>query len=255
MLLARGADVAALVRSEFPDEAETARARAEGWLRVYRADFADFASLKKGFAAVKAGETRLDLLFNNAGAAFDEPRRSARGHEAHFELNTVVPFIVLEELGALLEAGTLKTVVQTSSITLSFVRKFLAGPARKSGQARSHLRCLRGVETGADAVDPPVRVCLAGSRRHASIRLSGRDQDQDDGVSSQSFDEAVVSAAVAPRFRRRPPVFHAAGADKAPGSFLNGPRGRSWNPGSSTRPRWSWPGSRKSMSGNTCRRD
>ena len=124
-LLARGAEVAALVRSDFPaDEVETTRARSEGRLRVYRADFADFASLKKGLAAVKEGEQKLDLLFNNAGAALPDLRHSVRGHEAHFELNTLIPFIVLEELGPLLATGKLKTVVQTSSITLRFLREF-----------------------------------------------------------------------------------------------------------------------------------
>jgi len=134
MLLARGAEVAALVRSEFPDDPETTRARTEGQLRVYRADFSDFASLRQRLAVVKAGESKIDLLFNNAGASFPDLRRTARGHEAHFELNTLVPFIVLEELGPLLEAGTLKTVVQTSSIVLRFIPKFslegLENPAK-----------------------------------------------------------------------------------------------------------------------------
>jgi len=133
-LLARGAEVAALVRSDFPNDAVTTRALTDGRLRVYRADFADFASLRRGLAAVKTGERTFDLLFNNAGASFPDLRRTNEDHDAHFELNTVVPFIVLEELGPLLEAGTLKTVVQTSSITLRFVPKFslegLENPAK-----------------------------------------------------------------------------------------------------------------------------
>lgn len=123
-LLARGAEVAALVKSDFaPDEEEVSQARAQGRLRVYRADFADFVSLRKGLDAVKAGEKALDLVFNNAGVAFHDLKRIGN-HEAHFVVNTVVPFIVLEELGPLIEAGTLKTVVQTSSNALQFVRSF-----------------------------------------------------------------------------------------------------------------------------------
>ena len=123
-LLAAGASVAALVRSEFPpNEALIAGAFEKKTLRVYRADFGDFAALKTALAEIKTREPSLDLLFTNAGAAFPDLRRVA-GHDGHFAVNTVVPFIILEELGPLLERGSLKTVVATSSISLSFVQKF-----------------------------------------------------------------------------------------------------------------------------------
>lgn len=122
-LLDAGAEVAALVRSEFPREGALERARAEGRLRVYRADFADWSSLRRGLAEVKAAENKLDLLFNNAGVAFPDLRRVA-GLDGHFAVNTVAPFLVLQELAPLLEKGTLKTVVQTSSIALRFAKNF-----------------------------------------------------------------------------------------------------------------------------------
>lgn len=122
-LLNAGAEVAALVRSDFAPEDALDRARTEGRLRVYRADFADWASLRRGLAEVKAAETKLDLLFNNAGVAFPDLRDVA-GLDGHFAVNTVAPFLVLEELGPLLERGNLKTVVQTSSIALRFAKNF-----------------------------------------------------------------------------------------------------------------------------------
>jgi NAD(P)-dependent dehydrogenase (short-subunit alcohol dehydrogenase family) len=122
-LLGAGASVAALNRSDFPDDAVIDGALADGRLRVYRADFGDFAALKAALAEVKAREPRLDLLFTNAGVAYDDLRRVA-GHDGHFTINTIVPYIILEELGPLLEKGELKTVVATSSISLAYVRQF-----------------------------------------------------------------------------------------------------------------------------------
>lgn len=122
-LLAAGASVAALNRSDFA-EGETVRAAlAEGKLRVYRADFGDFAALKTALEQIKAREPKLDLLFANAGVAFPDLRKVA-GHDGHFTINTVVPYILLEELGPLLERGELKTAVATSSISMAFVRNF-----------------------------------------------------------------------------------------------------------------------------------
>jgi len=121
-LLSAGASVAALVRTDF-DDPMVAEALRDGTLRVYRADFGDFAALKTALGQVKTRETRIDLLFTNAGVALDDLRAVA-GHDGHFTLNTVVPYIILEELGPLLERGELKTVVATSSISLAFVRKF-----------------------------------------------------------------------------------------------------------------------------------
>ncbi len=122
-LLAAGAEVAALIRSGFAHEAEIDEALAAGRLRVYQADFGDFRALKKALGEVRLTESKLDLLFANAGVALPDLRRVA-GHDGHFAINTVAPYIVLEELGPLLERGKLKTVVATSSISLSWVRGF-----------------------------------------------------------------------------------------------------------------------------------
>ena len=122
-LLEAGAEVVALVRSDFTPDEKTNSALAAGRLRVHKADFGDFTSLKRALGQVKAAEPKLDVLFTNAGVAFPDLRKVA-GHDGHLTINTVVPYIILEELGPLLEKGELKTVVATSSIALKYVRKF-----------------------------------------------------------------------------------------------------------------------------------
>lgn len=124
-LLSEGWDVLALIRSDFAaDEPQIAPARAAGRLRVYQADLSDFSSLRGALQAIKARETQIDVLFNNAGAAPGAIRHSPQGHELHFEVNTVAPYIILMELKPLLARGALKTVVNTSSNALFFVKQF-----------------------------------------------------------------------------------------------------------------------------------
>lgn len=49
---------------------------------------------------------------------------SKQGREKHYELMTVVPYIILMELKDLLNSGSLKTVINTSSSALRFTRGF-----------------------------------------------------------------------------------------------------------------------------------
>ncbi|KAI7253207.1 hypothetical protein KC345_g11398, partial [Hortaea werneckii] len=66
----------------------------------------------------------IDLLFNNAGGSFAELSYSKQGRELHYELQTVVPYIITMELKELLLKGTLRTVVNTSSNAFMMKRKF-----------------------------------------------------------------------------------------------------------------------------------
>jgi len=63
-------------------------------------------------------------LFNNAGGGLSELRYSKQGREMHYELLTVVPYIILMELKELLRNGRLKTVINTSSQALKFTKEF-----------------------------------------------------------------------------------------------------------------------------------
>ncbi|HYF62997.1 MAG TPA: SDR family NAD(P)-dependent oxidoreductase [Herpetosiphonaceae bacterium] len=124
-LLGQGWDVIALIRSDFPGgEPAVGAARAAGRLRVYTADLSDFAQLKRALQAIKANESRLDVLFNNAGAAIGGIASSPQGREMHYEVNTVVPYIIAMELKPLLVRGELKTIVNTSSNALLLLKAF-----------------------------------------------------------------------------------------------------------------------------------
>ncbi|GMK38913.1 short-chain dehydrogenase [Paenibacillus sp. CCS19] len=124
-LLSDNWQVVALNRSDFPsDDMEIQDAVQRGWLRIYKVeDLADFAALRRALEVIKSKEQRIDLLFNNAGGSFTELSYSKQGREYHYELMTVVPYIILMELKDLLRNGRLKTVINTSSSALKFTKE------------------------------------------------------------------------------------------------------------------------------------
>ncbi|MED5020560.1 SDR family NAD(P)-dependent oxidoreductase [Paenibacillus chibensis] len=124
-LLDEGWTVLALVRSDFPaDDTGIQHAASSGRLRLYKADLADYNALEQALNEIKSKEERIDVLFNNAGGSFPELYFSKQGRELHFELQTVVPYIIFMELKELLKQGTWKTMVGTSSGTVNIVRRF-----------------------------------------------------------------------------------------------------------------------------------
>lgn len=125
-LLSEDWQVVALNRSDFPaDDMSIQKAIHGGWLRIYKtADLTDYASLRRTFEEIKNNEQRIDILFNNAGGTFPELSYSKQGREKHYELQTVVPYILLMELKELLTNGRLKTVINTSSSALKFTKEF-----------------------------------------------------------------------------------------------------------------------------------
>lgn len=125
-LLSEDWQVVALIRSDFPaDDLEIQKAVKSGWLRIYKvADLADYASLGQALEEIKEKERRIDILFNNAGGSFPELSYSKQGREKHYELMTVVPYIILMELMELLKNGRLKTVINTSSSAFNFTKEF-----------------------------------------------------------------------------------------------------------------------------------
>ncbi|WP_169088030.1 SDR family NAD(P)-dependent oxidoreductase [Paenibacillus sp. PL91] len=124
-MLAEGWQIIALNRSAFPEDDKLIRESvSKNQLRIYKADLAHFDSLRHALNQIKAAEERVDLLFNNAGGSLAELSFSKQKRELHFELHTVVPYIILMELKELLQRGTLKTVVNTSSYAFKFRKKF-----------------------------------------------------------------------------------------------------------------------------------
>ncbi|MNO28217.1 Fatty acyl-CoA reductase [compost metagenome] len=124
-MLAEGWQILALVRSGFPtDDTLITGAVKSKQLRIYTADLSDFTALRRALNEIKAKEQKIDLLFNNAGGSFPELRNSKQGREMHFELQTVVPYIITMELKELLQQGELKTVVNTSSNAFMTMKQF-----------------------------------------------------------------------------------------------------------------------------------
>ncbi|AWB46667.1 short-chain dehydrogenase [Paenibacillus sp. CAA11] len=125
-LLSEDWQVIALNRSDFPpDDRRIQEAVKEGWLRIYKtADLADYDSLSRALKEIKREEQRIDILFNNAGGSFPELSYSKQGREKHYELMTVVPYIILMELKELIKNSRLKTVINTSSSALKFTKEF-----------------------------------------------------------------------------------------------------------------------------------
>ncbi len=125
-LLSEDWQIVALNRSDFPpDDMRIQTAVKSGWLRIYKtADLADYASLRRTLEVIKSTEQRIDILFNNAGGSFSELSYSQQGREKHYELLTVVPYIILMELKELMKRGRLKTVINTSSSVLKFTKAF-----------------------------------------------------------------------------------------------------------------------------------
>ncbi|MEM5594375.1 hypothetical protein AAHH67_26260 [Niallia circulans] len=68
---------------------------------------ADFRQLKSALKLIKEKETKLDALFNNAGGSFSKLVFSPQGRELHYEIQTVVPFIITMELLDLLKKESL----------------------------------------------------------------------------------------------------------------------------------------------------
>lgn len=126
ILLNEGWQVIGLNRSDWPaDDRKLQSAALTGQLRTYKtSDLSDFASLRQALEQMKANEDRVDVLFNNAGRSFPELEYSRQGREIHYELMTVVPYILTMELKPLLNRGRLKTVIHTSSAVLTRVQSF-----------------------------------------------------------------------------------------------------------------------------------
>ncbi|PTL74949.1 SDR family NAD(P)-dependent oxidoreductase [Vitiosangium sp. GDMCC 1.1324] len=124
-MLAEGWEIIALIRSGFPeDDALLRESLGTKRLRVYKAELTDFGGLRHALERIKTREEKIDLLFNNAGGSFPELGFSKQGRELHFELQTVVPYILYRELKELLLRGQSKTVINTSTSAFRLFRRF-----------------------------------------------------------------------------------------------------------------------------------
>lgn len=103
------ARMGAALRLVVRDAAKGERARAEildgapgADVAVYLADMSDLRSVRALVDAAVAGEERLDVLVNNAGALLGERRTSADGFETTFATMVLGPFVLTNGLFPLL---------------------------------------------------------------------------------------------------------------------------------------------------------
>lgn len=137
ILISKGWDVIALVRSDFPANDEAIKeALLSEKIHLYRADLSDLSSLKEALDLIKAKHYHIDVLFNNAGVSLDHYKAATSGRDIHFEVNTLSPYIITLEMKQVLLNGQYKMIVNTSSNALLHVKQFdpekLAHPGQGS---------------------------------------------------------------------------------------------------------------------------
>ncbi len=123
-LIQQGWQIIAINRSSFPvADSQIQQAVQSGQLRIYTVtNLADYDSLRPVLHEIQQQEQAIDVLFNNAGRSFSELSYSPQGRELHYELMTVVPYIILMELQELLQRSAIRTVINTSSAAFQFTR-------------------------------------------------------------------------------------------------------------------------------------
>jgi NAD(P)-dependent dehydrogenase (short-subunit alcohol dehydrogenase family) len=90
--------------------------------RVHLADLSSIAQTRKIGATIAAGEPRIDVLINNAGALFSDRRVTPEGLELTFALNHMAYFVLTEALRDKLVASAPARIVSTSSTAHQGVR-------------------------------------------------------------------------------------------------------------------------------------
>ena len=83
--------------------------------RIYLADLSSMAETRKVGAEIAAGEPRIDVLINNAGALFSDRLVTPEGLELTFALNHMAYFVLTEALREKLVASAPARIVSTSS--------------------------------------------------------------------------------------------------------------------------------------------
>ena len=114
-----GARIIVVARDERRAEATLNRLEADAprlGHRVHLADLSSMAETRRIGEAIAKGETRIDVLINNAGAVFSQRRVTAEGLELTFALNHMAYFVLTAELGERLAASAPARIVSTSSM-------------------------------------------------------------------------------------------------------------------------------------------
>jgi NAD(P)-dependent dehydrogenase (short-subunit alcohol dehydrogenase family) len=117
-LAGQGARIVFVARDRARGEATLAKlnAKAPGLShKVHYADLSLVAEMKRVAAEIAADEPRIDVLINNAGAAFSERQVTADGFELTFALNHLSYFVITAGLRERLLGSAPARIVSTSS--------------------------------------------------------------------------------------------------------------------------------------------
>lgn len=94
---------------------ELNRAHPGSALGAFAVDLASHASIKRLTAELLEAFPKVDALFNNAGVLTETLQFSGHGNELHFEVNTLAPLQLMDQLRPALKAAGGAMVVSTSA--------------------------------------------------------------------------------------------------------------------------------------------
>ena len=115
-LAKKGARIVLVARDKARGEATLAKVRAAGASgAVVYGDLSTIAEMKRVAGEIAAGESRIDVLINNAGAMFTSRQTTADGLEKTFAVNHMAYFVVTNALLPKLKATPGARIVSTAS--------------------------------------------------------------------------------------------------------------------------------------------
>ena len=90
--------------------------RQEGIVKAtYAVDLADHQDIKRLTGTLLSAFPSIDFLFNNAGVLTETLQFSRHGNELHFEVNTLAPLQLIDQLRPALKAAGRAVVINTSA--------------------------------------------------------------------------------------------------------------------------------------------
>lgn len=124
-LAAMGARIVAVARNRDRGEATLARLRKAGPKAdhaIHYADLSRITEMRRVGGEIAAAEPRIDVLINNAGAAFKARRVTEDGLEATFATNHVAYFVLTNALLENIKAAAPSRIINTASMTYAWAK-------------------------------------------------------------------------------------------------------------------------------------
>ncbi len=86
---------------------------------VFAVDLANHADIKRLTGEIRAKYSKLDFLFNNAGVLTETMQFSGHGNELHFEVNTLAPLQLIDQLRPALKNSDDGAIIVSTSAGIS----------------------------------------------------------------------------------------------------------------------------------------